>query len=132
MQRNLIQAALIAAALLLSAGTAPAADTKPATGADSKAGSAAKAAATGAKAKPAKPAANVKPVDINSASKKELMKLPGIKEAEADKIIAGRPYLTKAHLVTHNIIDQGTYEGLKYLVVARQPPEPAAAKPVKK
>ena len=131
MQRHIIQSALIAAALLLSAGTAFAADTKPATAADSKAGSAAKAAEPGAKAKAPKPAANVKPVDINSASKKELMKLPGIKDAEADKIVAGRPYLTKAHLVTHNIIDQGTYESLKYLVVAKQPPEPAA-KPVKK
>jgi len=131
MQRHIILSALIAAALLLSAGASLAADTKPGTAADSKAGSAAKAAEPGAKAKAPKPAANVKPVDINSASKKELMKLPGIKDAEADKIIAGRPYLTKAHLVTHNIIDQGTYEGLKYLVVARQPPEPAA-KAVKK
>ncbi len=59
-------------------------------------------------------------MDINSGSKAELKKLPGIGDAEADKIIAGRPYLTKAHLITHNIISAGAYENLKKLVIAKQ------------
>ena len=62
----------------------------------------------------------VQPVDINSATKAELKKLPGIGDAEAARIIAGRPYLSKAHLQTHNIISPMQYQALRELVVARQ------------
>lgn len=61
-------------------------------------------------------------VDINGASKEALMKLPGISDALADKIIAGRPYRTKAHLVTHDILPQGVYESIKHRIVAKQKP----------
>ena len=129
MKRNTIQSALIAASLLLSAGLAPAADTKPMTAGETKATSAPKPAEKSAKA--AKAPAKVKLVDINSAGKKELMTLPGISDADADKIIAGRPYGSKAHLTTRNIISRGTYENLKTLVIAKQTQDPAA-KPAKK
>jgi len=59
-------------------------------------------------------------VDINSASRKELMTLPGIGAAEADKIIANRPYLSKTELVTKNVLPVGPYLSLKSLVVAMQ------------
>ena len=59
-------------------------------------------------------------VDINSASRQELRKLPGIGDAEADRIIAGRPYLSKAHLQTREIVSPLVYQGLRELVVARQ------------
>ena len=62
----------------------------------------------------------VQPVDINSATKAELKKLPGIGDADAARIIAGRPYLSKAHLQTHNIISPMQYQALRELVVARQ------------
>ena len=62
----------------------------------------------------------VQPVDVNSATKAELKKLPGIGDAEADRIIAGRPYLSKAHLQTHNIISPMQYQALRELVVAKQ------------
>jgi DNA uptake protein ComE-like DNA-binding protein len=62
----------------------------------------------------------VQPVDINSASKAELKKLPGIGDAEADRVIAGRPYLSKAHLQTRNIVSPMEYQVLRDLVVARQ------------
>ena len=65
--------------------------------------------------------ANIKLVNINGATRDELKKLPGIGDAEAGKIIAGRPYATKAHLVTQNIISMGVYENLKKLIIARQP-----------
>ncbi|MBI5908813.1 MAG: helix-hairpin-helix domain-containing protein [Betaproteobacteria bacterium] len=126
MQRNITHSALIAVALLLSANLSFAADNKPGTAAETKAISAPKATEKAAKAKDAKAAAKVKLVDINSAGKKDLMTLPGINDAEADKIIAGRPYGSKAHLVTHNILARGVYENLKTLVIAKQKPEPAA------
>lgn len=120
MKRSIIQSALFAAALLLSAGPSLAAEDKvPATSGVSSA-SKAKAADQDAKAKKAKAAAKVKLVDINSASKAELKKLPNIGDAEADKIIAGRPYLSKANLVTQSILPREIYDGLKARVIAKQ------------
>jgi len=57
-------------------------------------------------------------VDLNSASRKELMTLPGIGAAEAAKIIANRPYLTKSELVTKNVLPIGPFLSVKHLVVA--------------
>jgi DNA uptake protein ComE-like DNA-binding protein len=126
MQRNMVQTALIAAALLLSANLPLAAENKPGTPAETKAVSGAKTTETSAKAKAAKAAAKVKLVDINSAGKAELKTLPGIGDAEADKIIAGRPYLSKAHLVTRKIIPAGPYQRLAKLIIAKQPQDSAA------
>lgn len=88
------------------------------------------AAALGLQAQAAKPAApKARPkrsapkgpqVDINHASKEELKKLPGITDAYAGRIIAGRPYLSKANLVTHGIIPDGIYEPIKHRIVAKQ------------
>jgi len=43
-------------------------------------------------------------MDLNKATRQQLMTLPGIGEAEADKIIAGRPYFTKTQLRQKDII----------------------------
>lgn len=120
MKYNIIQSALLAAALLFPAGLALAAvDKAPAAGETRDLGKA-RAGDKDVNAKKAKAAAKVKLVDINSAGKKELMTLPGISDADADKIIAGRPYLSKANLTTRNIVARGVYENLKARVIAKQ------------
>jgi len=111
-KRSIINIALVAATLLLSASLSFAAETKAAAPGEPR-----KASATVKKA-PAK----IKPVDINSAGKAELMKLQGIGDAEADRIIAGRPYLSKAHLVTRKVIPHGIYEQIKKRIIAVQKP----------
>jgi DNA uptake protein ComE-like DNA-binding protein len=73
-----------------------------------------------------KASAKVKLVDINSATAKELKTLPGIGDAEAAKIIAGRPYGSKAWLVTKGILPEAKYPAIKALVVAKQPFKDAA------
>jgi DNA uptake protein ComE-like DNA-binding protein len=60
-------------------------------------------------------------VDLNHATKSQLKKVPGITDEVADKIIAGRPYRTKAHLVTHNIVSNTLYGAIKDRVEAVQP-----------
>jgi len=57
-------------------------------------------------------------VDLNSASRKELMTLPGIDDALAGRIVASRPYLSKTDLVTKDVLAVGPYLSLKRLVVA--------------
>jgi len=132
MKFSLSKTTLIVTALLLMTGLSSAADTKAsAPQAAASTASVPKPAASKAKASTKsassskdaqrKAAAKVKQVDINSASKEELKTLPGIKDAEADKIIAGRPYGSKAWLVSNNIIDAGVYAGLKDRVIAKQP-----------
>ena len=66
------------------------------------------------------------PCDINSASKEDLMKLKGIDDATADKIIAGRPYKSKAQLVSKSVLTKAQYSKIKSHVVAKQ--EAAASK----
>lgn len=59
-------------------------------------------------------------LDINSASEAELKALPGIGDAYAAKIIAGRPYQNRNQLLQRKIIPAATYDKIKGKIVARQ------------
>ncbi len=123
----------VAAAALLSTGTALAQSqpasaqlAAPATTAttQSKTAKTAKTAtktAHKAASKTAKAAtAAVPKLDINSATKDQLMELPGIGDALATKIIAGRPYKTKADLKAKNVIPSATYNKIASKIIAKQ------------
>jgi len=111
--RHAVETGLVVLALVTGAGLSLAAGP----GAASAPAPAGHASAASKKTAPAKP---VKLVDINSASRAELKTLPGIGDAEADKIVAGRPYFSKADLATKNVIPTGVYLSLKNRVIAIQ------------
>lgn len=111
--------ALSAAVALLGSGPSLAADT-------------AKAAAALPSASPSKASAQdakTSLVDINSASLAELKTLPGIGDVEAKRIIAARPYPSKAKLVADKVLSVGAYDALGGRIVAIQKGPPAKRKP---
>lgn len=82
-------------------------------------------------AKAATKPAPVKRIDINSASRAELKKLAYIGDAEADRIIANRPFLTSAEIVDKAGIPVGVYAANKRRMVAmpKSLPRKPGAKP---
>ena len=84
--------------------------------ATSKASSETKAA--GAKVDAAKSATKV---DINSATEDQLKSVPGIGDAYAKKIIAGRPYANKSQLKSKKIVPDAVYSKISDMIIAKQP-----------
>ena len=74
---------------------------------------------TGTSAKTTTPAK--KKLDINSATKKELMELPGIGDALSQKIIDGRPYKAKNELTQKKILTDDVYAKISEQIIATQP-----------
>lgn len=78
---------------------------------------------SGKKAEPQKTESAAKKtdlMDINSATKQELMTLPGIGDAYSQKIIEGRPYRAKNQLVSKGVVPQATYDKISDKIIAKQ------------
>ncbi len=58
-------------------------------------------------------------VDLNTATAEELTKLPGVDQATADKIVAGRPYTMKTQLVSKKILTHKEYSRISTRIEAR-------------
>lgn len=104
---NLLKSMVLASGLVMMlAGVAQAKD-------------APKAAAPAADTVKAKAAA---PMDINTASAKDLASLPKIGDARAAAIIKGRPYKAKDELVDKKILSDDVYAAIKDMIIAKQKP----------
>ncbi|MGD0512402.1 MAG: helix-hairpin-helix domain-containing protein [Terriglobales bacterium] len=58
-------------------------------------------------------------LDVNTASKDQLVSLPGMSSQGADRIIAGRPYSSASQLVSRRIISEPEYDKIKDQVTAK-------------
>jgi competence protein ComEA len=67
------------------------------------------------------PSNNGQPVDLNSASKKDLAALPGIGPDYAQSIIDARPFGSKQDLLKKKLIPQETYNKIQDRVTANGP-----------
>jgi len=77
---------------------------------------------------PAPPASSL--IDLNNASRDDLMTLEGIGEVRADAIIRSRPLRAKTDLVERRLIPEALYEKISDKVMARPPPAaPLPARP---
>ncbi len=61
-----------------------------------------------------------KPLDLNTATKAQLLSLPGITAREADRVIAGRPYSEPGELVTRRIMPKTEYDKIAERITARK------------
>jgi competence protein ComEA len=61
-----------------------------------------------------------KPLNLNVATKEQLLSLPGMTEAEADRVIAERPYNEPGELVTRRILSKAEYEKISDRVTAKR------------
>lgn len=110
MKRTLMPLALLALGALAAspalAEKAATKDTKP------------KAHASAQSSTPAAPL-----LDLNTATEEQLVALPGVGDAYAKKIVAGRPYKSKDELVRRKIVPESAYKQFKDKVIAKQTPQ---------
>ncbi len=61
-----------------------------------------------------------KPLDVNTATREQLISLPGVTGVEADREIAGRPYNDPRELVTRRILPQSKYDKIADRLTAKK------------
>jgi competence protein ComEA len=86
------------------------------------------AAAAQTRQPPPAPAAGL--IDLNSASRDELMTLDGVGEVRADAIIRARPFKAKTELVERRLVPESLYDKISDKVMTRPvPASPATPAP---
>ncbi len=60
-------------------------------------------------------------IDLNTATKAQLMTLTGVGESTAQRIIKSRPYAKKDQLKSMKILTDQEYDRIKDRIIARQP-----------
>src|SRR5258708_31246308 len=68
-------------------------------------------------------------IDLNTASRDDLMTLDGIGEVRADAIIRARPFRAKTELVERRLIPEALYDKISDKVMARPPPAAPPGRP---
>src|SRR5579871_921321 len=63
---------------------------------------------------------NDKTVNINRASREDLLRLPGLTEREADRIIDGRPYDHTQDLISRRIISGAEFDKIRDRISAER------------
>ncbi|MCX5826595.1 MAG: helix-hairpin-helix domain-containing protein [Deltaproteobacteria bacterium] len=63
------------------------------------------------------------PIDLNTATKEQLMTLTGVGEVTAQQIIKNRPYAKKDQLKSKKILTDQGYDKIKDKIIAKQPPK---------
>jgi DNA uptake protein ComE-like DNA-binding protein len=61
-----------------------------------------------------------KPLDLNTASREQLLSLPGVTAGEADRVIAGRPYSEPHDLVARHVLPKAEYDKIADRVTAKK------------
>src|SRR5258708_29862486 len=76
-----------------------------------------------------RPVATSSLIDLNTASRDDLMTLDGIGEVRADAIIRARPFRAKTELVERRLIPEALYDKISDKVMARPPPAAPPGRP---
>jgi DNA uptake protein ComE-like DNA-binding protein len=61
-----------------------------------------------------------KPLDLNTATKEQLLSLPGVTATEADRVMAGRPYSEPDEVVTRHIMSKAEYDKIADRITAKK------------
>ena len=67
-----------------------------------------------------RPVENAEPLDINTASERELQALPGMGAAYARRVVEGRPYTAKNQLLTRGVLPPAAYEAIRDRIVVHR------------
>ena len=118
MKHNVVRALVIVVGMLFASAVTVAADEEPGPAMPRSRPKLSKTQQDRANQAGAEAAARL--VDINSATKAEISKLPTMNDELAGKIVAGRPYSSKGQLQSRKILTFLQYEEIKELIIAKQ------------